>query len=267
MTRRLTALSLSLSLSVGSALLALGGLSGRAAAEETTTAPTAEGAPDATRFLAVTLGAAAAPSATVTSAWAGYDGATGAPSFSVGTEARLVRRLSLLVGVGYGSAGATNAGVRPQVGARVQLLNQGQSGVDASATLMFRQDRFTSEDGLFQGGIAVGRSFGDTAAVVNLVYATDGEGDDHEGELRLGVTRRLRGGLHAGVEARYMHTVASTDPNRQALGTPSMEASAGPLLAYQIGSWAVIAEVGLAARQTSRLDTGVATLGGVVAAF
>lgn len=253
---------------VGSALIAASGLSAHAAAEEALAAPAgAEIGPDATRFLATTLTAAAAPAATVSSAWGGYDGAARVPVFSVGTEVRVVRRLSLLVGVARSSTSAAGADVRPQVGARVQLLNQGPSPVDVSATLMFRQDRFTSEDGLFQGGIAVGRSFGETAAVVNVIYATDGEGDDHQGELRLGATRRLLGGLHAGLEGRYMHAIASTDPNRQALGTPSMEASAGPLVAYLVGSWAFVAEVGLAARQTSRLDTGVATMAGVVAAF
>src|SRR5580765_4901132 len=76
---------------------------------------------DVTRFLPTTAGAAAAPATDVTSAWGGYDGAAGATVFGVTTEVRLVRRLSLIGGVAYSSANAADAGLRPQLGARVQV--------------------------------------------------------------------------------------------------------------------------------------------------
>jgi len=225
------------------------------------------GAQDVTRFLASTQSAAVEPSAAVTAAWGGYDGAARAPVFSVGTEVRVVRRVSLIAGVAYGSTSASSIGLRPQLGMRVQLLEQSAAGVDASATVMFRQDRFTAEDGLFQGSLAVGRTFGETSTVLNVVYAQDGEGDDHEGELRMAAVRRIHGGLHVGIEGRYMHAIASTDPHRAALGTPSMEAKAGPLIAYLLGSWAFFAEVGVCSRETSHLDNGVTTLGGIATTF
>lgn len=252
------------------ALTALVG--GRVHAEENADAdalPEGRGAvrKDVTRFLPTTAGASATGAADVTSAWGGYDGAAGAPVFGVTTEVRLVRRLSLIGGVAYTSANAADAGLRPQLGARVQVLEQAASGVDASAAFVFRQDRFTAEDGLFQGAIALGRSFGDTSAVLNVVYGQDGEGDDHQAEIRVAAVRRLAGTLHAGLEGRYMHAFASTDPHSAAHGTPTMEAMAGPVLAVSAGSWVFVAEAGVASRQTSHLDTGLVSLAGVGTSF
>jgi hypothetical protein len=241
---------------------------GRASAQDLV-APEAEvtSSREATRFLAGTASAVVAASPATTAAFGGWDGAARTPVFSIGTEIRVFRRVALVAGVGYGSAAASDAGLRPQLGVRVQLLTQPASGLDASAGFTFRQDRFTSEDGMFQGALALGRSFGETTAVLNVVYAQDGEGDDHEGEVRLAGVRRVRGGLHVGVEGRYMHSIDSTDPHRAALGTPSMEAMAGPLVEYLAGSWVLLAEAGVSGRQTSRVDVGVTTLGGVGTTF
>jgi hypothetical protein len=222
---------------------------------------------EVTRLLPNTTSAVVGTTPALTAAWAGYDGAAQTPVMSLGTEVRLVRRLAIVAGVAYGNAHASDAGLRPQLGVRLQVLQQRASGVDASAAFTFREDRFTAEDGLFQGELAIGRSFGETSTVVNVLYAQDGEGDDHEGELRLAAVRRVWRGLHVGAEGRYMHSLASTDPHRDALGTPSMEAMAGPVLAYRTGSWGFLAEVGVSMRQTNRLDTGLATLGGIGTTF
>jgi hypothetical protein len=253
-------------LAVELAFMAL--LCGRARAEEPLE-PEAHGPyrKDVSRFLPNTAGASATTSTDVTNAWGGYDGGARTPVFGVTTELRLVRRVSLIGGVAYTSASAADPGMRPQLGARVQVLEQAASGVDASAALLFRKDRFSSEEGLFQGSIALGRSFGETSAVVNVVYGQDGEGDDHQGEVRLAGVRRVAGGLHLGVEGRYMRALASTDPHRATLGTPSMEAMAGPLVAYTAGSWVLVAEAGVSNRQTSHLETGLVTVAGVGTSF
>jgi len=222
---------------------------------------------EATRFLPTTSTAVVGTTATISSAWGGYDAAARTPLFGVGTEVRLLPRLALLGGVSYGNSGAADTGLRPQVGARFQYLHQSQSGVDATVSFIYRQDRFTSEDGLFQGGLAFGRSFGETAAVVNLVFASDGEGDDHEAEGRVAVLRHIHRGLYLGAEGRYMHSVDSTDPHRAANATPSMEALAGPVVAYTIGNWALVAEGGVSRRETDRAQVGLTTLGGVGATF
>src|SRR5262249_44850035 len=144
----------------------------------------------------------------VTNAWGGYDGAAGSPVFGVTTEVRLVRRLSLIGGVAYTSASAADAGLRPQLGARVQVLGQRAPGIDASAAFLFRQDRFTAEDGLFQRSIALGRSFDDTSAVLNVVYKQNKKGDDHENKVRVTSVHHVTGGLNVGLKKRYMHSLA-----------------------------------------------------------
>ena len=123
--------------------------------------------------------------------------------------------------------------------------------------------RFTAEDGLFQGGLALGGTFGATSLQMNLVYAQDGEGDDHEGEIRVAALRRVRGGVHLGVEGRFMHSLASTDPKRATAGTPSSESMLGPVVAFMAGSWSVSVEGGLATRDAGSRQTGGVLLAGV----
>jgi hypothetical protein len=247
--------------------LVLGVSGGPALGEEPSTELVVAPHEDATRFLPTTSSAVVGSAADVTTAWGGYDGAARTPTFSVTTELRVVRRVSLVGGVAYGNGGAADAGLRPQVGARVQLFREAASGMDASVAFLFRQDRFTSEDGLFQGSVALGRSFGETAAVLNVIYAQDGEGDDHEGEVRLAGIRRVRGGLHVGLEGRYMHSIDSTDPRRAMKETPSVEAMVAPMVAYTVGSWAFVAEAGVSSRKTTGIDTGLLTLGGIGTTF
>jgi len=222
---------------------------------------------DQTRFLLTTTAAVVGTAATISSAWGGYDAAARTPIFGAGTEVRLLPRLALTGAVSYGNAAAADAGLRPQVGARLQYLRQAESGVDASVTLGYRGDRFTAEDGLFQGGLAFARGFGETTAVANLLFASDGEGDDHEAEVRAAVLRHVHRGLYLGAEGRYMHSVDSTDPHRAAHSTPSSEALAGPVVTYAIGNWALVAEGGVSRRVTTTTQVGLTTLGGVGASF
>lgn len=222
---------------------------------------------DVTQFLPTTSGAAIARARSVTSAWGGFDGAGRIPVLSIGTELRIARRVALLVGAGYDQSGAASPTLRPRVGLRAQLLGQEASGLDLGVSLAFRQDRFTSEDGMIQASVATGRSFGATSLVGNLVYAQDGEGDDYEGEVRLAALHRVSGGLHVGVEGRYMRLLDSKDARRQEHGTPNAEAAAGTIVAYMAGSWLLAVEAGYSGRRTDRLQSGLAMLGGVGAAF
>lgn len=222
---------------------------------------------DQTRFLPTTTSAVVGATASISSAWGGYDAAARTPIFGASTEVRLVPRLALTGGVSYGNAAAADAGLRPQVGARFQYLRQVESGLDASISVGYRGDRFTSEDGLFQGGLAFARGFGETTAVANLLFASDGEGDDHEAEVRAAVLRHVHRGLYLGAEGRYMHAVDSTDPHRAANSTPSTEALAGPVVAYAIGNWTLVAEGGAARRVTTTTQVGLTALGAVGASF
>jgi len=239
----------------------------QSSAADVPTAVSTSSPADVTQFLPGASPAVVARAASLTTAWGGYDGGSGAAVFSLATELRVVRRLALIVGAAYDKSGSTTFALRPRVGARVQIFAQGASGVDLAASVIFRQDRFTSEDGMIQGTVAVARSFGATSLVGNVIYAQDGEGDDHEGELRMAALRRVRGGLHVGVEGRYMRSIGSTDPFRRERDTPSLETAAGPLVAYMAGNWLVALEAGYTARRTDRLTAGPGVLGGFGAVF
>lgn len=220
-----------------------------------------------TRFLPTTSSAAIGDAPVVTGAWGGYDGAARAPVAALAAEVRIVGPVAMLVGAAYAESADVTPALRLKVGLRAQLLAQARAGVDASAMLLYRQDQFTNEDGFVQAGIAVGRTFGSVQAVANAFYGQDGEGDDRVGELRAAAFRELGRGFHVGGEGRYARSLASTDPMRLAHGTPSMQAMAGPMLAYTAGRWVLVVEGGAATQRTLAQQTGFVGVAGVGTTF
>lgn len=203
-------------------------------------------------------------------AWGGYDDGMHAPVAVFRSEIRLMSRLVLMAGAGYSVPNALGQGggsFRPEIGGRVQILDQGESYLNLSAGLLFREDRFGAEDGMFQGIVAASRRVGRTSVLVNVVYSQDGEGDDHEGEARLAVIRDLGAHLHLGLDGRGSHSLASTDPKRTIVGTPVGQAFAGPLAAVTFGPIALLAEAGLDSVWTTRRQTGLLTAAGLAAMF
>jgi hypothetical protein len=231
--------------------------------------PTAEEA--LTQVLPVTLAASVDPRAVVVaSSWGGYDAGAKAPIASLSTEVRLLPRLVLIAGAAWAVPNALGQGggnMRPQLGARMQLLDQARYGLDLGVAVLFREDRFGAEDGLFQGAVALGRRFGAVAAVFNVVYGQDGEGDDHEGEVRLALLADVARHVHVGVDGRARRSLASTDPRRAQLGTPTGDLFAGPLAAITYGPIAVLTEVGMSEVWTTQAKAGVLAMGGVGATF
>jgi len=200
--------------------------------------------------------------------WAGYDGATQAPLLGAGAEARLGKRLVIGVGATYAPGTPIHPGaVRPSVVARFQVLDQTKHGIDGGIAVAYREDRFVAEDGFFQAAISVGQRSSRATWLANFAFGSDGEGDDREGEVRLAGLRRVAGELHAGLDGRFRTAIASTDVNRSAHGTPSLEYMAGPVAAYTLGPWALTLEAGLSGVRTDSLHNGLATLGGVGAVF
>ena len=217
--------------------------------------------------LPTTDSAALADAPVVTGAWGGYDGAARTPTAVVAAEVRVVGPLAVMVGAGYSENADTAPALRLRIGLRAQFLKQERAGVDASASLLYRRDRFAGENGMVQAGLAIGRSFGAVQTVANVFYGQDGEGDDHVGEARLAVFGAVGGGFHAGGEARYAHSLGSTDPLRVARGNPSMEAMAAPMLAYSAGRWALVVEGGVATTHIAVQQTGFVGVAGVGTSF
>jgi len=218
-------------------------------------------------LLPATLAARISDDRVTATTWAGYDGARRSPLLTASVEARLVGRLAITAGAGYTAEIPGATGLRPQVGLRMQVLDQAKSGVDGGVALAYRQDRFTVEGGLIQGTVAVARRQGPVQLLGNLVYSGDPEGDDHEGELRLAGLVEARPGLLVGLDGRYSHDLFSTDPNRAARERPTSTLVVGPAASYARGSWAVMVETGFSQVRTSTTQSGLTALAGVGASF
>jgi hypothetical protein len=217
-----------------------------------------------------TVAADAGNATGVGAAWGGYDGGMHAPVAVFKAEVRVLPRLVLMGGAGWSVPNALGQGggsMRPQIGARFQILDQQRHDIDLSVAVGFREDRFGAEDGMFQGTLAAGRRFGRTAVVVNGVFGTDGEGDDHEGEVRLTVLRDVGTRLHLGVDGFGRRSLDSTDPRRTMLGTPVGEAFGGPIAALTLGPVALLAEAGVDGVWLNTVHTGVMTAAGLAAVF
>jgi hypothetical protein len=247
----------------------------RARAEGATATPdvsedkgAAREAADPGRFLPGALTPATGSALAAGFSWAGYDGATRDPLFGAAAEARLGSRVVIGAGVTYAAATSLHPGaVRSSVGARLQVLDQQCHGLDAGVGFAFRQDRFVEEEGFLEAALTIGWRSDRATLLGNLGYGQDGEGDDHEGELRLAGLYRVTGSLHVGLDGRVRRLLDSTDPNRAAHGTPSLEIMAGPVAALMIGPVAVVLETGVSGVRRGSMETGLLTIGSLGAAF
>jgi len=202
----------------------------------------------------------------VGAAWAGYDGATRNPAASATAEAWVIPRLSFTAGFGS----TTQPGevrLRAQIGVRMMLLDQRHHEVNTVVGFQFRKDRFANEEGMVEWSALFSRRFGASLAMANFVYAQDGEGDDREGELRLVGLHDWGMRLHLGLDCRLRTSLGSSDPRRVEHSNPTFEFNAGPLLAYSMGRFSLVSEVGISGQKVDRVHTGVLVLGGLAAAF
>jgi hypothetical protein len=229
---------------------------------------TAQRTADPARFLPGVLEAETGTALVAGGGWAGYDSATHAPLIGGMAEARITSWLVLGAGALYAPGNdLQSAAVRPSAMVRAQLLDQRRHGIDGGVAFAYHQDRFVGEDGFFQGALTAGRHSEAGLLLVNLAYGTDGEGDDHEGELRVVGMARLRRGLNLGLDGRLRRSLDSTDPRRAAHGTPSMEFTAGPAASYVAGPLSLTLEAGVSGAQLMRFQAGAFALGGVGAVF
>jgi len=204
--------------------------------------------------------------ATVTT-WAGYDGAKRSPLITAVAEARIIRRLVFVAGAGYTADMPGAPTFRPQLGLRAQLLDQAKHGIDAGASVLYRQDLFSNEGGFFEGIVALERRQGRVRVMSNLLYGQDGEGDDRDGEVRLAAMYEAGHGLLVGFDSRYRHSLWSSDPNRFTRDRPEYELMAAPTASFSYGSWAVMAEAGVSSVRTTVTSNGVIALGGLASTF
>jgi hypothetical protein len=208
---------------------------------------------------------AAAPFSATT--WVGYDGATENPRVSALVEAGLVHKLAIAVGADSTADDKGALTLRPLIAVRFQALEQEAVGVDATAAVTYRQDRFEVDGGFMQGTIAVGRRFDRLLLALNLSYGVDPEGDDREGEMCAAAGLEVSPSIYLGLDGRYRHDLGSSDPNRAERGRPESEALAGATAAYRHQRWAVMLETGMSRVVTSSARMAPIFLVGYGAAF
>jgi hypothetical protein len=223
--------------------------------------------PAPVNFMAVTAPARLADASLTATTWAGYDGAIANPRVSTSVEAVLIHRLAIAVGAESSADGKGEFTLRPLVALRVQVLEQEAIGVDATAAVTYRQDRFALDGGFFQATIALGRRFDRLSLALNLTYGIDPEGDDHEGEVCAAARFEVSPSFYLGVDGRYRHDLGSTDPNRADRARSESETLAGATGGYVHGRWAIMLEAGISRVVATSVRTGPVALAGYTAAF
>jgi hypothetical protein len=199
---------------------------------------------------------------------AGYDGAHDEPVFGATGDMHVYGPLDLRVGLTYApEAPQGQSKMQPNVGARVNLLAQSRSGIDLSTALFYRMERYTGDDGVVQGMLALGRHFGRLGLFANLAYAQDPEGDDRDGDVALAMLYALEARLQLGVEAKCRFDLFSTDEKRALRDDPAFESASGPVRQYAIGPLALLVKTGVSTLTTNHTRVGAMAIGGFGAAY
>lgn len=194
---------------------------------------------------------------------AGYDSSRRGGVFDSAAEVQIWGPLALRGGATYSN---DTARMRPQGGARLQLLRQSSHGLDAALGVFYKAEGFTEAEGEIETVASVGRAFGNLAVLANLAYGQDPEGNERDGEVRASIMRQ---GPHAtiGFDSRVRFAIG-TQHGKAAAIEPTFDVLAGPLVILPLGPVAVFAEPGFSAfKLGATAHLGMAVLAGMGAAF
>jgi hypothetical protein len=200
-------------------------------------------------------------------AYGGYD--------SAGRNARLVSYAEARVygpfALRFGAQSNTVTGeVAPSLGGRVQFLSQANHELDAAAFLAYNAEGFTELEGELEGGLALGRSFGNWQLLLNLVYGQDFEGRERDGEVRTSVLYHLPPRYHFGIDGRARFDLGEEEEGTvEAHHEPRFDVDVGPVVSVTFGPLVAGLHAGFAAIQFegSQPRYGVVALGGLGAAL
>jgi hypothetical protein len=211
--------------------------------------------------------AAEAPSGRGTATFlGGYDGAHETALFRSQLEVRLLSTVSILGGVTLAPAGGQNR-VQPRVALKAQLLAQSQRGLDLAVAVGYRKDRYTEDEGAMEAVLAAARTSGRWTTLGSAGFLSDMEGDDRKGDLRLSLLRNLGRSFQLGLGGSGEFDLRSTDRRRGVRRDPSFEAFAGPLIAWNVQDWVVLAQAGGAAFAADGVHAGVRGMLGATTSF
>lgn len=198
----------------------------------------------------------------------GYDAARREAIMTATGDMHVYGPVDLRIGLAYTpDAPAGESQGQPNVGARLNLLAQSRQGLDLSTAVMYRKDRFTGDDGVVQGVLALDRRFGRVGLFGNVAYAQDPEGDDREGEVALAMLYTTSAKLLLGVETRCRFNLFSTDSKRALRNDAGLESASGPVLQYTLGPVALLLQSGLSTVTTDHTRVGAIAIGGLGAAY
>jgi len=199
------------------------------------------------------------------SGFGGYDSARDTMVATVTAEVHVWGPFALRGGAEYSPA---RKEPRPTIGGRVRLLSQERHGVDGSLSAFYRPEGFTEPEGEIETFVSIGRRVGRVMLAGNLVYGQDPEGNERDGEIRLGSVYALGERVSLGLDSRLRFAIglqkgamAAAEPQLDFLAAPVVTATAGPLAFFVEVGPSVFKATGTAA------SVGVTGLGGVGSVF
>jgi hypothetical protein len=214
-------------------------------------------------FLASTLSPQVGAVPALVSGYGGYDTAHKTAIGTVVTEVRLWGPIAIRGGVEYSPI---RNQPRPTIGGRVQLLRQERHGVDGAVSVFYRPEGFTEPEGEIETYASIGRRFDRVTLLGNLVYGQDPEGNERDGEVRVG-SLYSAGRFTLGLDGRFRFALG-TQRGTMAAAEPKVDLLAGPVAMATVGPFLLFAEAGPSLlKVTGATSVGVAGLGGVGAVF
>jgi hypothetical protein len=174
--------------------------------------------------------------------WGGYDGgARGAVGEAI-VDGRVSRSLALRAGATSSDLWGRSTAI---LGARVGILREGAAPLDLGVGVVY-QPQSIRGDGIVTATVALGKTVGRLSAQGSFGYGQDPEADDGLGVTSVGAVFRASERVHLGIDGRARVQLWSTDKKFASLEQPIMDFTAGPLLAYAVGPFDLIAYGGLA---------------------
>jgi hypothetical protein len=176
--------------------------------------------------------------------WGGYNGgARGAVGEAV-VDGRIARRLALRVGASSSDLWGRSTAI---LGARLEILrDRGERAPFDLGVAVVYQPQSIRGDGLVTATVSAGKTIGRLSSQATIGYGQDPEADDGVGLASLGAVLRLTERVHAGVQSRARAQLWTEDPKFANLEQPIMDFAVGPLLAYSLGPFDLVAHGGLA---------------------
>jgi hypothetical protein len=222
---------------------------------------------EAGMLLPGTLSARVGAAPAVVTTLGGYDGARKGAVFSAAADVHLWGPLAVRVGATYLPTTPSERDLQPQVGLRVQLLDQGRHGLDAGAGLLWRRDRYHQDGGELQLVAMASRRMGRLGLYANASYGQDPEGDDRDGVVSAAAQYTAGSRLQLGIDGRLRFDLFSSDGRRDARDEPGFDLTVGPTATWLVGPVAVLAQVGASALKVGELHAGILAMGGIGRAF